>query len=238
MNQVARTFSLHRQESVSSGPLPFPEWLDTGGDGTLGNLCLPVKSVAKNAVVCRQGERLDSVYFVQRGSVSLTRLAPDGRESLFSIATLGEFFGETALLNGSVASFNAVALEKSTLLELSRSKFLRMLEMPEVSRRFLTAMARRCNDAWMQMEAMSCARVEDKIRSVLLWLCGRSTHLSPSGVRISLNQTQLACMVGCARETLARNIAVLRRNGVVAVRCERGRKVLYVVNSQALSATM
>jgi CRP-like cAMP-binding protein len=188
-------------------------------------------------VVCRQGGSVDCVYFVRRGSISLTRLAADGRESLLSVVVPGEFFGETALLSGSASTFNAVALERTTLLELSRAKFIRLLERPDVCRRFLAAMARRCDDAWMQMEAMSCARVEDKVRSVLLWLGSQSKPFSPRGVRIPHNQTQLACMVGCARETLARSLAVLRKTGVVDVRSEGGRKVLYIVDTEALSAT-
>ena len=235
MNRTMRIASRQRQDTAADGPRAFPAWLE-GGDGSRGQLCLPVRAFAQREVICRQGEPLNRVHFVQRGSLSLTRLAPDGRESLLSVVTTGDFFGETALLNGSVSSFNAVALERGTLLELSSAKFLRMLEDPRVSLRFLAAMARRCDDAWMQMEAMSCARAEDKVRSVLLWLCAQAVQSSTGGIRIALNQTQLACMVGCSRETFARSLAQFRKGGVVEVRCERGRKVLYVLDPGALGA--
>jgi CRP-like cAMP-binding protein len=56
------------------------------------------------------------------------------------------------------------------------------------------------------------------------------------GVRIALNQSQLAQMIGSTRETLNRQLSALRKIGVLAVRGPKRREVLYVLKPEALGA--
>lgn len=191
--------------------------------------------VKRNTIVCSQGSRLPALYMIQEGEILLTRLSPDGREILISILGPGEFFGESSLLCGTPITFSASATKKSTLLQLPERKFKQMLEEPVVCRMLLEAIARRCDDAWTQMEVLGCTHVRDKVRSGLLWLSGRIGVETREGVRIDLNQTQLARIVGCARETLSREVSELRRLRAVEVRSSNGRKSLFVVDVEGLS---
>ena len=191
--------------------------------------------VKRNMVICSQGTRLSCLYLIKQGEVVITRLSPDGRETLLSILGPGEFFGESSLLSGSEITFSARATKRSELLQLPERKFKLLLEDPHVCRILLQTIARRCNDAWTQMEVLGCTHVRDKVRSGLIWLSGSMGVETQEGVRIDLNQTQLARMVGCARETLSREVSELRRSRAVDVRHSNGRKSLFVVNPKGLS---
>jgi CRP/FNR family cyclic AMP-dependent transcriptional regulator len=186
--------------------------------------------VKRNAIICNQGAKLSFLYLIEQGEILLTRLSQDGRETLICILGPGDFFGESSLLSGTQVTFSAIAKRRSVLFQLPDSKFKRMLDEPRACRVILEAIARRCNDAWTQMEVLSCAHVRDKVRSGLLWLSERIGVETHEGVRIDLNQTQLAHMVGCARETLSREVSELRRLHAVDVRNINGRKSLFVVN--------
>jgi CRP/FNR family cyclic AMP-dependent transcriptional regulator len=199
-----------------------------------GSTCTELK-VGRNKVICTQGSKLSCLYLVKQGEIFLTRLSPDGRETLISILGPGEFFGESALLSGTAATFSANATRQSTLLQLPDRKFKLMLEDPQSCRTLLAAIARRCDDAWTQMEFLGCTHVRDKVRSGLLWLSGRIGVETREGVRIDLNQTQLARMVGCARETLSREVSELRRLRTIDIRHSNGRKSLFVVDPEGLS---
>jgi CRP-like cAMP-binding protein len=154
---------------------------------------------------------------------------------LISILGPGEFFGESSLLGGTAVTFSARATKRSTLLLLPERKFRRLLEDPWVCRTLLQTIARRCNDAWTQMELLGCTHARDKVRSGLIWLSGKIGVETREGVRIDLNQTQLARMVGCARETLSREVSELRRQRAIEVRQGNGRKSFYVVRPNELS---
>ncbi len=199
-----------------------------------GDACTQLK-VKRNTVICTQGSRPSCLYLIKQGEVLLTRLSPDGRETLISILGPGEFFGESSLLSGTAVTFSAGATRRSVLLQLPDRKFRLLLNDPQACRTLLEAIARRCDDAWTQMEVLGCTHVRDKVRSCLLWLSGRIGVETGDGVRIDLNQTQLARMVGCARETLSREVSELRKLRTIDVRHSNGRKSLFVVNPNGLS---
>jgi CRP/FNR family transcriptional regulator, cyclic AMP receptor protein len=202
-------------------------------EDSFGASCLPL-NVKRNAIVCNQGAKLSCLYMIKQGEILLTRVSPDGRETLISILGPGEFFGESALLSGSGATFTASATRRSLLLQLPKRKFRLLLEDPQLCRILLAAIARKCDDAWTQMEVLGCPHVRDKVRSGLLWLSDRIGVETRDGVRIDLSQSQLARMVGCARETLSREVSELRRLRAIEVRHDNGRTSLYLVDPEGL----
>jgi len=224
-------FNLHPLEATEQEPAAA---LFDYMEQRFGDACTPLK-VKRNTVICTQGSRPSCLYLVKQGEILLTRLSPDGRETLISILGPGEFFGESSLLSGTAVTFSAGATRQSVLLQLPDRKFKLLLNDPQACRTLLEAIARRCDDAWTQMEVLGCTHVRDKVRSCLLWLSGRIGVETGDGVRIDLNQTQLARMVGCARETLSREVSELRRLRTVDVRQSNGRKSLFVVNPERLN---
>jgi CRP-like cAMP-binding protein len=221
--------------NMSYVPVPMPD--PAAGlfellEQRFGANCPPLK-IKRNGLICAQGVRLSCMYLIQEGEVALTRLST-GRETLISILGSGESFGEGALLSGSTITFSAKATRKSRLLQLPERKFKLLLEEPDACRMLLEAISRRCDDAWMQMEVLGCTHARDKVRAGLLWLSGRMGVATREGVRIDLNQTQLAGMVGCARETLSREISKLRRLGAIDVRQSNGRKAFFVIDPEEL----
>ena len=199
-----------------------------------GNTCAPI-SAKRNSVICGQGTRISCLYLIKQGEISLTRVSADGRETLISVLGQGDFFGESALLGGTSVTYSARTTKRSTLLMLPERKFKLLLEDPWACRILLETTARRCDDAWTQMEVLGCTHVKDKVRSGLLWLSGRIGVETHEGVRIDVSQTQLARMVGCARETLSREVSELRRQRAVDVRQSNGRKSLFVIDPEGLN---
>ena len=198
-----------------------------------GDTCPPI-SAKRNSVICGQGTRISCLYLIKQGEIVLTRLSPDGRETLISILGPGDFFGESALLGGTSITFSARTTKRSTLLLLPERKFKLLLEDPWACRILLETTARRCDDAWTQMELLGCTHARDKVRSGLMWLSGRFGVETREGVRIDLNQTQLARMVGCARETLSREVSELRRLRTIKVYQNNGRKSFLVLKPEEL----
>lgn len=160
----------------------------------------------------------------------LSRVSPDGRETVIAILGPGESFGESSLLNGSGITFSATATRRSQLLLLPHRRFKLLLEDPHLCRILLEAVARQCNDAWTQLEVLGCTRVRDKVRFGLAWLSGKIGVETHEGVRIDINQTQLARMLGCAREAVSREVGELKRARTIDVRNGNGRKVLVLVH--------
>ena len=204
-------------------------------ESLIGSPFCAVRTYEKNVTVCRQGDRLSSMYLVSKGEVLLTRLSADGRETVLAILREGEFFGEMVLLGSFMATFNAYPTRRTTLLVLPHHKFNDLASTPGSCRVILQAMARRCEDAWAQIEAMGCIQAEDKIRSALHWLATRIGIKTNDGIEIRLSQAQLAQIIGCTRETLNRRLRALKVLDALAVKGTKRRQVLVILKPEALA---
>jgi CRP-like cAMP-binding protein len=78
-------------------------------------------------VVFHQGDRADSVYYVQSGKVKLSVTSASGKEAVIAVLGDGDFFGEGSLISQPVRLATATALAECTLDRIDKSKMLRVL---------------------------------------------------------------------------------------------------------------
>jgi CRP/FNR family transcriptional regulator len=201
----------------------------------LANRCLPVRSFKKGAWILTQGDPLDALYILQEGSILLTRLSASGRETIIGFVAPGEYFGDVPLLDGHIASFNALALQASALLVVRKSDFNLLLEDAAACRSLMGVLARRCNDAWTQIEILGNSLLEDKVRIMLNWLIKRIGVQTPEGTQIRISQSQLAKMVGSSRESLNRRLGILKEEGIIRIKGKYPQTSLLIVDPDRLS---
>ena len=113
--------------------------------GALRSLAIAAESYAvqPGEVLFTAGDAADGAYVIQQGSVSLK---PERGEEI--IAGPGTLLGETALLTQTTRPATATAREPSTLLRVSRSTFLKILDSyPEAAQRLRELFVSR-SDQW------------------------------------------------------------------------------------------
>ncbi len=96
-------------------------------------------------VLFTAGEAADGAYVVQRGSFSLQ---PQRLSDSEVVAGPGTLLGEAALLAATIRPATATAREEATVMRISRSLFLKMLEgFPDAAQRLREVIAARA-DQW------------------------------------------------------------------------------------------
>ena len=94
-------------------------------------------------VICRQGELSDCLYVIQDGTVEALHRVAD-REFCFGILETGDFFGESALLEGELLMATYRAVGDICVLTIDKKMFLRrMHEDPSFSIKVLRKICRR-----------------------------------------------------------------------------------------------
>ncbi|MGH7684391.1 MAG: cyclic nucleotide-binding domain-containing protein, partial [Vulcanimicrobiaceae bacterium] len=63
-----------------------------------------VRSYHKHEFIVREGDPGGTFYIILDGSVAVTRVASDGRETILSILKGNDFFGEMSLFDSSLRS--------------------------------------------------------------------------------------------------------------------------------------
>ncbi len=94
----------------------------------------------ENEVVISQGDPADTVFYVQKGQVSLTVVTLNGKEATVAQLGTGDFVGEECITPDHPARLATVtALTNCTLLKIDRGEILRVLhEEPTFSGLFVS----------------------------------------------------------------------------------------------------
>lgn len=103
---------------------------------------MELQSFKQFATVVKAGDHGDAMYLVLEGEVRARNLI-DGRETTLGTMSVGDFFGEIALLDHGPRSADVVANQPSVLLKISAASVERLVkESPAVAAPFLHALSR------------------------------------------------------------------------------------------------
>jgi CRP-like cAMP-binding protein len=170
------------------------------------------RSLARNEVLFRQGDRVTAIYFVEAGRLRLERRTFDGRVLILGTTPAGEFFVEAALF-ADIFHCDAVATEPSRVRIYPKTKTLNALRTdPTSALSFLALVARQVIELRQQLELMKVRSAKDR---VLLYLDFKA---GPDGRTVNLRGElqYIASELGLTREALYRTLASLERAGVIS----------------------
>jgi CRP/FNR family transcriptional regulator len=180
---------------------------------------LTATSVRKKDVIFSEGESSDWLYIVTEGKVKITKLSQDGKEIILEVIHPMDFFGGLAVIRGFPYPANAVAMEDSKLLKISRSNLMRVLDrFPNLMYCMAQQVGDRMKESHETLKNIALERVEARIASLLLKLSDKTGSKTPDGVVIDMKLTKqdIAEMVGTTVETSIRTMSKLKKMGVVA----------------------
>jgi CRP-like cAMP-binding protein len=116
-------------------------------------------SVQAGQVLFTAGDAADCAYIVQQGSFALK---PERARDSEVVAEPGTLLGETALITETTRPATATAREDSTVMRISRTMFVKMLESyPDAALRMRELIAARADQWAREMENVRAALARD-----------------------------------------------------------------------------
>jgi len=101
-----------------------------------------VQRVPQWAVIVKQGERGDTMFFILEGELRV-RIEVGGKENILASLGPGDFFGDVSLFDHGPRSADVVANTDSTVVKLSVTAFDRLAnEAPDLATPFLRAVGK------------------------------------------------------------------------------------------------
>ena len=177
----------------------------------LDQQALERRSLARNEVLFRQGDKVAAIYFVEAGRLRLDRRTIDGRSLVLGTTPAGEFFVEAALF-ADIFHCDAVATEPSRVRVYPKAAVLNALRTdPPSAMSFLKLMAHQVIGLRQRLEVMKVRSAKER---VMLYL---DLNAAPDGRTVELRgQLQdIASELGLTREALYRTLASLERAGAI-----------------------
>jgi CRP/FNR family cyclic AMP-dependent transcriptional regulator len=169
-------------------------------------------------VVFHKGDPGDGMMAVISGRIKIRCYSLDGKELVLNVIKPGELFGEIALLDAKPRTADAVTMEPCELLVLERRDFLPFLaDRPQACFHLLTVLCERLRQTSQQLEDSLFLDLAPRLARCLVRLAERFGNPVDDGVQIDvrLSQQELAAFVGMTRESVNKQLATWRREGVV-----------------------
>jgi CRP-like cAMP-binding protein len=178
---------------------------------TLDPQTLERRSLARNEVLFRQGEKVTAIYFVEAGRLRLDRRTFDGRLLVLGTTTANGFFVEAALF-ADIFHCDAVATEPSRVRVYPKAALLNALRTdPANAMSFLALMAHQVIELRQRIEVMKIRSAKER---VMLYL---DLNAGSDGCTVNLQGPlqDIAGELGLTREAFYRTLAGLERAGAI-----------------------
>jgi CRP-like cAMP-binding protein len=164
-----------------------------------------------------RGHCSSDVFFIVRGRVRIVNYSLTGREVVFEDLDEGNYFGELSAIDGQPRSASVVALTDTLIVALPGKMFLDLaLACPQVALRIMRRLASRIRNANDRIMDLSTLGANSRVHAEVL----RQAQRHPVNGNMAIIDpipvhTDIASRAGTTRETVARVLNDLARQGIV-----------------------
>jgi CRP-like cAMP-binding protein len=173
----------------------------------------------KKETVFSEGEPPEWFYLVLKGKVKITKLSHEGKEIILEVISPTDIFGGVAVIKGFPYPANAVAMEDSEVLKISRKNLMRVMDrFPNLMYCMAMQMGDRMKSSHDSLKNIALERVEARIAALLLKLAGKVGIDTKEGTMIDMRLTKqdVADMVGTTVETSIRTFSKFKKQDLVS----------------------
>ena len=147
-----------------------------------------------------QGDRSNSVMYIQKGGVKLSVLSKTGREAVVAMLGPGDFFGEGCLAGQPLRIGSATAITPSSVLVIDKTQMVKVLhDEHALSDRFIAHMLSRNVRIEQDLIDQLFNSSERRLARALLLLARYGKQEKPRQVVPKISQETLSEMVGTTR---------------------------------------
>lgn len=187
-----------------------------------------VREQPRRTVLYMPGDPGTAIFLIAAGRVKISKITRDGKELTLAYRSQGELFGEACLIDGGPREEMAEPMENTTLLEMPRAEFERLVQThASLGWRMTKALAARRREVEAKIENLIFKDVNSKLAELLLRLGAEHGVEDDRGLLVALKIThqEMANLIGSTRETVSLTLAQFKKKGLVQ---SDGRKVILV----------
>jgi CRP-like cAMP-binding protein len=182
------------------------------------------RSFKRGAVVVADGEPAGGLWCVESGAIAVSGQSTGQRDFIFRFRQPGEWFGETALLDGLPWTYDHIASGKTVALHVPHREAQRLIAAhPELKAELVRVTCARLRLTAEYVEEIIVPDLPARIAYHLLVIGRESAQGLVPGKQLEVHLTQsvLASLLGATREAVGRHLVRWRDAGWIALRYGR-----------------
>jgi CRP-like cAMP-binding protein len=172
----------------------------------------------KKDAIFTEGDAPEWFYIVSTGKIKVTKISHEGKEIILEIISPHDIFGGVAVLRNFPYPANAVAMEDSEVVKISRKNLMRLVDrFPNLMYCIALQLGDRMKSSYDSLKNIALERVEARIAALLLKLSNKVGHKTNEGLVIDMRLTKqdVADMVGTTVETSIRTFSKFKKDGLL-----------------------
>jgi CRP/FNR family transcriptional regulator, cyclic AMP receptor protein len=163
-----------------------------------------------------QGDRADTVYYIQKGRIKLTVLSDHGKEAVVGILGPGQFFGEGCMNGHRLRISTTTAMENCVITAITKTAMIAALhDEPQFSELFMAYLLTRNSRIEEDLIDQLFNSSERRLARLLLLLAHFGKEGIPQPISPSISQETLAEMIGTTRSRVNFFMNKFRRLGLI-----------------------
>ncbi|MFN3428300.1 MAG: Crp/Fnr family transcriptional regulator [Candidatus Thermochlorobacter sp.] len=183
--------------------------------------------------IFREGYSVLFFSVIVSGKVKVVKFQSDGKEAILSIFKKGDAFMVPPLIDGLKSPSTAIAIERTTVLQVPREAFLRLLqkhnELALAVIDYLVGLMREKTDT---IHVLASPSPEQRIAQTLVKILQKENALLTLPFQVPLRRQDIASMAGLTTETTIRVIRNMAKKKIL--RIEHGK--IFIDDLQKLLA--
>ena len=175
-----------------------------------------VLAFARNAVIFRQSDAADAVFYIQKGRIKIVVTSKQSKEAVVGVLGVGDFFGEGCLIGQPLRLATAKAMIDSDVVRVARTEMVRLLhDEPEFGEVFMKHLLTRNSRIEEDLVDQLFNSSEKRLARTLLLLANFGKDGGPQPIATPISQATLAEIIGTTRPRVSHFMNKFRRLGFI-----------------------
>lgn len=187
----------------------------------------------KKQAIYAEGNHPNRLYYIQKGKIKTFKTNDAGKELTVGLFSEGDFFGYTALLEGSVYKETAAAMEDSEVAIIPKEDFEYLLHNSrEVTQQFIKLLAKNITEKEDQLVGLAYNSLRKRVADALLALQARYRKEPQVNFSMHISREDLANIAGTATESLIRTLSDFKTEKLIEINAGN----IVIINEKKLAA--
>ena len=201
------------------------------------NKMVSEKEINKNQPIYFPNEPSNSIFFLKKGRVKISRYSDDGKEMIMAFINPGEVFGEMAYLGEGERTDIAITVEPSYICAINKSDFTSFVDKnPAMNMKLTRIIGLKLKSYSERIEDLVFKDAKQRVISFLIKLSEENGKKVGEQIFVKpfLKHQDIADLTACARQTVNDVLTDLREKQII----DFDRKKLIINDADKLKSFM
>ena len=173
----------------------------------------------KKQLIYVEGNHPVRLFHILKGKVKIYKTNEDGKELTVGLFGEGDYFGYTAILEGTVYKETTEAIEDTTLAIIAKEDFEKILGAnKEVTQQFIQLLAQNITEREKQLVGIAYNSLRKRVAEALVQLQKKYAKDGEEKFSIHISREDLAHIAGTATESMIRTLSDFKTEKLIDIK--------------------